>query len=163
MHSVCIALEPAKQQFEELVNYFVQSNSEIQPLIDKQQALDEYPILHTYLINERNQYLNVGCQIRVFDFWNRIFSMRRAQLKNVCTIMEAMLVCQVNICCCERAFGLRKLILNPRRSAMISANTSKIMRIKINAPECNEFEKCKSFYQRCVSMYKTHHQQNENQ
>ena len=162
-------MEDAKALFERLVNHFSQSNDNIKPLIDsKEQSLYEYGILHTRMMAAKSRYLNCECQHRVTDFWNYIYSLYYAELKNVCKIFEATIVSQVNICTCERIFGLRKLILSPRRSRLDSETVSWILRIKLNSCDCHEFDKCKYFYQRCVYYFKDnqihiHLNQNESQ
>ena len=153
-NSVSRSLQTAKPTFERLVDNFCQSNENIPPFINKENALSEFESLHARMMAHRNKYLNIKCKERVIDFWGYIYSMYHGQYKNVCKIFEACIVAQINICCCERVFGMRKLILSARRASMDSITVNHILRVKINSCDTDEFEKCKSLYQMSVHYFK---------
>ena len=144
-----------------MLEHFDKSTNETPSLIDKNKAMDEYESIHPRLINARSMYIQVNVKQRLLDFWIQIFCLYQAMYENILIIFESILVAQSNICCCERLFGLRKLILNPRRSRLNSENVAKILRIKINSCDCDDFERCKSLYQRCVYFFKQMRQQQQ--
>lgn len=154
LHSAPMSLEVAKQQFETIVNHYSQHKENMEPFVNKEYAMKEYVSIHKKLMDVRYTYLNVGCKERMLDFWFNILINHKAQFENVLKIVESILVCQLNICICERTFGLRKLILNPRRSSMDSKQVERIVRIKLNSIDCIDFIGCQRFYQECVHYFK---------